>query len=305
MRRDDGRRLIKELGLDATYRLLAFTTQSEHLHYGRFEPDIPPTFANLKAAQDRYLQRLLELIPDGVRTILDVGCGTGKTAQVLLDAGYSVECVAPPSPLLEKAMARLGNRVRFHRGRFEELAIEGSFDLVLFSESFQYIPPRAAIERSLALLAPGGHLLIADFFRRDPHRASFIRGGHALADWERILAEAPVDILVEQDITEETAPVHDINLAFNREVVAPLMAMGGTAARVRWPFLSRIAGWVFRREIAKLDRRFGPDRTGSEFKLAKIYKVYLLRKAIPAPVVVTQPAIPLTGMVSGVPAVTA
>lgn len=291
MKREEGRRLVKELGLDATYRLLAFATQSEHLHYGRFEPDIPPTFVNLKAAQDRYLERLLELIPEGTRTILDVGCGTGKTAEVLLDRGYVVECVSPRSPLLEKAERRLGDRVRFHRGRFEELAIGGRFDLVLFSESFQYIPPDAAVSRALERLNPGGHILIADFFRRDPHRASFIRGGHAYDDWLKVLAGAPVEILAEQDITAETAPVHDINQAFNAEVLKPLVDMGGEVARMRWPLLSRLAGWVFRRDIGKLDRRLSPNRNGAEFRTAKIYKVYLLRKLEPALVVVAQPPV--------------
>jgi len=271
--------LTKELALEAGYRVIRFTTGSEHLHYGRFEPDIPRDFRHLKAAQDRYLDRIVELIPSTVSTILDVGAGSGKTAETLLDRGFAVDCVTPGDGLAEIAEARLGKRARIHRGRFEDVEIPGRYDLILFSESFQYIPPAAALERSIALLNPGGHILIADFFSRAPKPRSPIRGGHDFGRWCEEYRRLPLDILVEDDITEETAPLHDIIQTLSREVLAPLFEHGRIAAQTRWPVASRIGGWIFRRELKKFEKaRLSSERNGAEFIRAKIYKIYLFRR---------------------------
>lgn len=273
--------LIKELGLEAGYRVIRFTTGSEHLHYGRFEPDIPRDFRHLKAAQDRYLERLVELIPPTVKTILDVGAGSGKTAEMLLERGHKVDCVIPGGGLAEIAEARLGTRAGIHRGRFEDVDIPGRYDLVLFSESFQYIPPAAALTRSLGLLNRGGHILIADFFSRAPQPQSRIRGGHDFARWCEEYRRHPLDIVAEYDITEETAPLHDIIQTLSREVLAPLFEHGRIAAQTRWPVASRIGGWIFRRELKKFVKaRLSSERTGAEFIRAKIYKIYLFRRRL-------------------------
>jgi cyclopropane fatty-acyl-phospholipid synthase-like methyltransferase len=115
----DGKWVTKEIGLEAEYHLLKFALRSEHLHYGLFEPDIPVDFCNLKAAQDRYLQRLAEAIPAGTKTILDVGCGSGRMAEHLIERGYSVDCVSPGEGLTAIVVERLGDRAKIYHCRFE------------------------------------------------------------------------------------------------------------------------------------------------------------------------------------------
>jgi len=270
--------LTKELSLEASYRILKFTTGSEHLHYGLFEPDIPRDFQHLKAAQDRYLERLVELVPAGTRTILDVGAGSGKTAETLIGKGFEVECVTPEHGLARIAEARLDGRAKIHRGRFEDVDITGPYDLVLFSESFQYIPADKALERSIALLKPGGHILISDFFSRAPQPPSPIRGGHGFERWCALYRQLPLDVVSERDITGETAPLHDIALTASREVVGPIYRNGRAAMRARWPWVSRIGEWVFRKDLAKFAKsRLSTDRNAEEFIRAKIYKVYLFQ----------------------------
>jgi len=282
------RELTKELALEAGYRIIKFTTGSEYLHYGRFEPDIPRDYIHIKTAQDRYLDRLIELIPAGVRSILDVGAGSGKTAEVLTGKGYKVDCVSPGRTLAAIAETRLASHGTVYRTTFQDAAIPARYDLVLFSESFQYIPMAAAIEKSLALLNPGGHILIADFFNRSPNPPSAIRGGHKYSAWRELYPRYPLELLAEQDITEETAPLHDIVQAANREVLVPLMTNSRAAALARWPWSTRILLRLFRGRIdAILKRRLSPDRTGAEFARGKIYKVYLFgvatgREARPA-----------------------
>src|SRR5262245_35526293 len=124
------RQLTKELGLEAGYRFIKFTTGSEFLHYGRFEADIPAEFTHLKAAQDRYLDRLIELIPPSVERILDVGAGSGKTASVLLSRGYEVDCVSPGKALAAIVDSHLAGRGEVYRSTFEDAVIPGRYDLV-------------------------------------------------------------------------------------------------------------------------------------------------------------------------------
>jgi SAM-dependent methyltransferase len=274
--------LTKEAGLEAGYRLLKFTTGSEFLHYGRFEADIPADYLHLKAAQDRYLERLIELIPPGVKRILDVGAGSGKTAEVLISRGYSVDCVSPGKTLGDMVEGRLRGRGTVYRSLFEQSAVDGRYDLVLFSESFQYIPMETALDKAIALLNPSGYILICDYFNRSPPGGSSFGGGHKYKQWRELYPRYPLELLADQDITAETAKVHDILNQANRELFLPLIATGRAVAMARWPFLTRSFLWLFGRRLEKaLGRRLAADRTGAEFARAKIYKVYLFRLATP------------------------
>lgn len=278
MDRRERRGLTKEAGLEALYRIFKFFTGSEYLHYGRFEIDIPADVQHLKKAQERYLERLIEIVPPSVKSILDVGAGSGKTAEVLLERGFAVDCVSPGKALGDVVEARLGDRSILFRGLFEDVTVPKNYDLVLFSESFQYIPIHSSIPKAISLLNPGGHILICDFFRRPDAGRSAVRGGHALDAWERYYAQSPLELVVTQDITRETAPVYDIVNRFNQEVLGPISESAGAAAMARWPFLSRAAGFLFRRDIARLrEKRLSGRATAEEFARSKAYRVYLFK----------------------------
>jgi len=67
----------------------------EHLHYGLWEPEDERSLPGVRKAQARYANYLMTLIPAGVKTILDVGCGTGVMAAHLTQLGYTVEGLSP------------------------------------------------------------------------------------------------------------------------------------------------------------------------------------------------------------------
>jgi SAM-dependent methyltransferase len=282
--RVDKARHTRELGLELGYRLLKFALKTEHLHYGLFEPDIPVDFSNIKVAQDRYLQRLVELIPAGARTILDVGCGSGKMAEHLLEKGYTIDCVSPSPELTALATERLGARATIYRGRYETVSIPKRYDLVLFSESFQYIPLDVGIAKSVSLLNPGGHILICDFFDDPSKGKSPIGGGHPFPNWRKTYPQHPIDIVVERDITGETAPVHDIAHAFVQEVARPMWEKSFSAAAMRWPLPTRLVRLLFRKTIKRMEqKRITTVKDGASFRHHKIYKTYLfkVRDAVP------------------------
>ena len=165
----------RELGLALGLIVGRHLLGMEDLHYGYWPDDLPLVPTNLPRAQALYTDQLLARIPDGARRILDVGCGAGHTAARLVQLGYQVDCVSPNPVLNGMVRERLGDQVGLFEGRFEEVALQGPYDLILFSESLLFIHLQPGLERAQALLRPGGHVLISDLFRTTPERGPGFR----------------------------------------------------------------------------------------------------------------------------------
>ncbi len=67
--------------------------------------------------------------PRGQRA-LDVGCGTGKSTQPLLELGYSVTGCDPSPDMLDQARGRLGDDVELVRAKLPDLPRLGTFDYI-------------------------------------------------------------------------------------------------------------------------------------------------------------------------------
>ena len=85
----------KEVGLEIGLVLSEFFFKTEHLHFGFWPDDLEISIDNLKKSQDYHSAKIIDSIPDGVQTILDVGSGSGGLAKKLVEKGYEVECVSP------------------------------------------------------------------------------------------------------------------------------------------------------------------------------------------------------------------
>ena len=134
-RKTHSRRIGLELGsLCGNYFL-----KLNSLHYGYWPGDLPVDISNLHIAQDNYSNFLISHIPDGVRSVLDVCCGTGSMARLLTDKGYQVDGVSPSPYLAEKTRKELGNSGEVFECYYEDLRTDNNYDLILFSESFQYL----------------------------------------------------------------------------------------------------------------------------------------------------------------------
>ncbi len=96
--------------------------------------------------------------PGGWKTILDVGCGDGLFFDQLLPWG-DVEGVEPTAALLSENGP---HRSRIHLCPFDEnFEPHKEFQLILMLDVLEHLSdPPAALRRALALLAPGGRLLI-------------------------------------------------------------------------------------------------------------------------------------------------
>ena len=270
---------LKEIGLDVGLAVARHFYKTEYLHYGFWTPELSVEPANVLQAQENYANLLLETIPKGVKRILDVGCGSGKFAQKMIEHGYEVDCVSPSPYLTNYARGLLGPDVTIFECRYEDLKTDRKYDLVLCSESFQYLHLEAALEETLARLNPSGHLLICDFFTIPTDTKSPISGGHRLENFYQVLGGYPLQILLDQDITKETAPSLDLMDSLLREVVQPIWNAVAYYTRSNAAWLAWGVSTLYRKKIEKIHRKyFSGGTSGASFSKHKSYRLILLQK---------------------------
>ncbi|MBF0350863.1 MAG: methyltransferase domain-containing protein [SAR324 cluster bacterium] len=268
-----------EIGLDIGVVLAKYFFKTEYMHYGYWKKGVAINVDNLPQAQEEYANLLLSNIPEGTKTILDVGCGIGTVAEKLLNAGYEVDCVSPSPQLTQYTRNRLGSRSHIYESLYQEAQIPKRYDMVLFSESFQYIPLEEALKKTLSLLNPGGHLLICDFFRKEVQGESPISGGHKLARFYEILPQYPLKTIVDLDITRETAPSLDIMDDILTNVVHPIWNAVAYYMNVNHPAVSKLFVWKNREKIEKAHRKYFTHRTnGTHFQQFKSYRLMVFQQ---------------------------
>lgn len=109
-------------------------------------------------------RRAVERLGQGPLRILEVGCGTGKTACYFAKHGHQVTALDMHPGMLEKARKRAENEgvqdIRWVQGSVEALPFEnGAFDVV-FAESVTIFTNVAkSMKEYYRVLAPGGRLM--------------------------------------------------------------------------------------------------------------------------------------------------
>ncbi len=270
---------LKEIGLDIGLAIARHFYKTDYLHYGCWPEGLAVAPENVREAQENYADLLLRNIPDGVKRILDVGCGSGKFAERLLEEGFSVDCVSPSPTLTRNARVRLGNRAEVFECKFEDLQTDRRYDLILFSESFQYLLLEQALVQSLACLNPGGHLLICDFFKRNVPGKSPVSGGHQIDRFLSFMDSQSFTLLKDEDITAETAPSLDIMRDFIQEVIKPIWEAIAYYMTSNYPRFSALFSRVFQKKIAQAHRKYLSGNTnGEQFAHFKTYRLFLFQQ---------------------------
>lgn len=271
--------ISRELGLEAGSICGQYFLKLEHLHYGYWTGDIEIDIANLHIAQDEYAKFVISHIPDGVKSILDVGCGTGQIAKKLLDMGYQVDCVSPCPFLKKRAGELLGNRSYVFECFYENLQTVNRYDMVLFCESFQYIDMEQALSKTDKFLNSGGYLLICDIFRKDVLDKAFMGGGHSLTRFYNLITKSSFRPIKNVDITEQTAPNMDLLDDVMESVVRPVVSAGVRFFESRNPIMLKLLRWKYRKKINKVHKKYLEGRkTGENFKKYKSYQLFLYKR---------------------------
>jgi MPBQ/MSBQ methyltransferase len=212
---------IKDPILDY-YRKL---TKSNYLHYGYWNLEDELNIENLYLAQEKYIDYLISFIPKEVKTVLDVGCGIGGNTLRLLEKGFKVEALSPDIAQ-EKAFIAKG-KVPFHLSKFENFEADKTYDLILMSESAQYIPLREGLEKCSTLLNDGGSLLISDYFLREKFQKDnvFAIRTHEKNEYLKALEEYGFEIVKSDDITSRVTPTLDLAMLKFNEYVKPTLEL--------------------------------------------------------------------------------
>ncbi|CAN5464338.1 hypothetical protein BH23BAC1_BH23BAC1_03030 [soil metagenome] len=268
----------KEVGLEIGLILFKYFLDSEYLHYGLFSEGLPTEVSNLAKAQKNYADFLISKIPAEVKSILDVGCGSGKFAQDLINRGYNIDCVSPGTILTEHARKKLNGKAEIFQKKFEDVITDKKYDMVMFSESFQYINMDASFTKSLSFLKPEGHIMICDFFKTNAEGVCQLGGGHNFKEFQEVVKKYPVKLIEEKDITNETAPTIDLVNKLSLEVIMPVYHLLFMLMEDRFPLLARFVKWKYKKKLEKMQKKhFQGERTGKNFKHFKIYQFYLFQ----------------------------
>ncbi len=267
------------LGLEVGSICGKYFLKLDHLHYGYWTDDIEVDVANLHLAQDEYAKFVISHIPDGVKTVLDVGCGTGQIAKELLDIGYQVDCVSPSPALKDLASELLGNRSHIFQCRYEHLQTDNRYDLAFFCESFQYIDLETALSNTTKFLNTGGYLLICDIFRKDTEHKGVMGGGHKLTRFNDLIEKYPFKLIENLDITDKTAANIDLLNDVLENIIVPVANAGVRFLGSRHPIALKFLMWKYRKKINKLHKKYlEGGRTGEDFKEYKSYRLLLYKK---------------------------
>jgi ubiquinone/menaquinone biosynthesis C-methylase UbiE len=109
-------------------------------------------------------QRVLELLPQRMGRVLDVGCGPGVMVEAVLERGGSFEGVDLSPQMVHEATERFGHldNVSFSEGSIEEIQHpDSSFDQVICMAVLEYLEASDKALREIArVLRPGGIAIV-------------------------------------------------------------------------------------------------------------------------------------------------
>ena len=242
----------KSIGLDFGLSIGRFFLNTEDLHYGYWPKDQTASIQNFVEAQNQHSQLIIDNIPKTTKSILDVGSGSGSLALKLLNLGYNVDCVIPSQFLAEQVKSKLSDQSTIHQCTFENVSETKKYDLILFSESFQYVKIKESLLKIKKILNPHGHILICDFFQRNNSTKSPMGGGHNWNQFNNYINEYPFKLKMNLDITAETAPTIDLFAKFNDDVLSPLVLNVDEYLKSKYPLITKFIKWKFHKRLEKI-----------------------------------------------------
>lgn len=266
---------LKELRLDFEATLAEAIDGSGYAHYGYWTEGAPsvPTMKALGAAQQAYFDLMASRIPEGTKSILDVGSGTGANAAGFVKLGYDLECLCPSEHLNALARRKLPDSVSVHDTLFEAYETEKVFDLCLFAESFHYIE----LDTALAQLAryARNHVLIFDYFRKASNaEEDGTRGTHS-EFLNAVEAQGLFEVVSDDDLTEAIIPTFAVLEHIRTKQIAPFVERARETFSKDYPMRTRVVEWLFGKTLRKIGR---PRGRAEKFLATREYRLILMTR---------------------------
>lgn len=261
-------------------------SKTNYLHFGLWKKGDALTLENFQAAQERYIENLIKFIPKGVKTILDVGCGVGGNAAKLLKLGYKVTGICPDPYQGQLFRENTKGKAGFKLTTLEKFKTDQKFDLILMSESVQYIPFGDGLKKISHLLRPTGYLLISDYFKKGEAKGVPNLPSGQLANYLREVKKAGFKVVKSQDITADILPTLEYGTNVYLNYIRPVLSCILTTVQVHVPpvywlmnlfFRFRIKGKSIRQIIVN---NLVPLRR-DVFRKYLTYQVMLIKRRLP------------------------
>jgi SAM-dependent methyltransferase len=207
------------LGLDGA-GIMAYLT-GDHMHPPMVDDELlwsdSRRWPEAAAAHSRAAARLLA--PAAGERVLDVGCGVGGPARLLVEEfGCGVHGIANAGLMLETAARINSQRALWEQGislawhDCQKPFLEAGFDAAWSMNMIYRVPDQAAMLRNIAdALRPGGRLMIEDWMYTDrvtgAEREQMARHFHgagivSLPDFPSLLQECGFSIVADEDLGE-------------------------------------------------------------------------------------------------------
>ena len=271
---------------NAGLKYYADVLELDHLHYG-YWPDpksfrLPKTLTidtavgELRKAQVRYMKHLASYIPRGTRSVLDVGGGLGETSAYLQKRRWRPECLSPDA-YQQRRIAERHPQLPFHLSKFEEFDGGGPYDLILFSESSQYINLEALVKNASALLKSGGYILISDYFLKKKDHTPNSDKCHLFTTFSTALKNGGFKQITSKDITANILPTLDLALSLYNKYFRIISDFILYWLTVKHRFLWKTIQFLFRKPVHRVLGHIDLiDK--QKFREYKSYRILLYQK---------------------------
>jgi SAM-dependent methyltransferase len=278
----------EEFGLIAGQQLL----RCEDLHYGYWDEGMDITLSNFLIAQQRHTEVLLQAIKKYLQSnddlILDAGCGIGNTTRKFLSEGLRVDGLVPSEWMAEKARENIVNSNSSFKGTiyctgFQDLdtqQLSEKFEMVFFSESYQYINLEEGFSKLSHILKDDGRVIIFDFFRKDDVEGkSPLGGGHSMREFYQCVEKHHYDIIEDEDLTTYLSP----NLKLISELLSQrILPFGETldtflSSKYKIPY--KMIKFFLRKNLEEFRFKYSEERNQENFEKYKSYRLIVLGKS--------------------------
>ena len=158
------------------------------------------------------------------------------------------------------------------------LNIDKKFDLVIFSESFQYVNIQKTLSKVPNFLNKNSYFLICDFFRKPGTGNKLLGGGHAWDEFYNEISSTSFENILDQDITIETARTYDLINKIINNVAEPVRELSAKYLESNYPKIMKLLRWYLDQKIKRINRiYFSGNMTGETFINLKTYRLLLYK----------------------------
>lgn len=223
---------------DLELRFYSQILRNDLLHFAYFDP-IPTdpatiSLSDFEAAQEAYSQLLVSKIHGEGCKVLDIGCGMGGISNVMHAKGHKVQALTPNGRQIRHINKKYPE-ITTHHKRFENFETDETFDVLLNSESFQYINLDTGFDQAASILNEGGQWVLCDFFRKTENGKS--KAGHRWEDFETAVNTNGWEITYKQDITANIRPTLEFITMYAERFLLPVKELGLGKLQAKKPWL--------------------------------------------------------------------